>query len=108
MNLLMKRIGANVTIPVMVVLWGVVCACQGSHLPLVPPFLALTHKLGAVRSYHGLLVCRFLLGALEGIIHLHGSSSNIDSVLLQVASHLVWSSSSPAFISAMLCSSALA
>jgi hypothetical protein len=38
---------------------------------------------------------------------LHGSSSNIDTVLLQVASHLGWSSSSPAFISAMLCSSAL-
>jgi len=32
MNLLMKRLGANVTLPVMVVLWGVVCACQGSYL----------------------------------------------------------------------------
>ncbi|KAI9451632.1 MFS general substrate transporter [Lactarius psammicola] len=49
MNLLMKRIGANVTLPVMVILWGVVCACQG-----------------AVHSYHSLLVCRFFLGALEG------------------------------------------
>ncbi|KAH9026161.1 MFS general substrate transporter [Lactarius hengduanensis] len=49
MNLVMKRLGANVTLPVMVILWGVVCACQG-----------------AVHSYRGLLVCRFFLGALEG------------------------------------------
>ena len=43
MNLIMKRLGANVTLPVMVVLWGVVCACQGIHFPLVPPsLLALT------------------------------------------------------------------
>ncbi|KAI9459142.1 MFS general substrate transporter [Lactarius psammicola] len=49
MNLLMKRLGANVTLPVMVILWGLVCACQG-----------------AVRSYQGLLVCRFFLGAFEG------------------------------------------
>jgi MFS family permease len=49
MNLLMKRLGANVTLPVMVVLWGVVCTCQG-----------------AVHSYHSLLICRFFLGALEG------------------------------------------
>ncbi|KAN0135824.1 MFS general substrate transporter [Lactarius tabidus] len=49
MNLLMKRLGANVTLPIMVVLWGVVCTCQG-----------------AVHSYHSLLICRFFLGALEG------------------------------------------
>ncbi|KAH9026169.1 MFS general substrate transporter [Lactarius hengduanensis] len=49
MNLVMKRLGANVTIPVMVILWGVVCACQG-----------------AVHSYRGLLVCRFVLGTLQG------------------------------------------
>ncbi|KAF8258354.1 MFS general substrate transporter [Lactarius quietus] len=49
MNLLMKRLGANVTLPIMVILWGVVCACQG-----------------AVHSYHHLLVCRFFLGTLEG------------------------------------------
>ena len=30
MNLLMKRLDANVTLPIMVVLWGVVCACQGT------------------------------------------------------------------------------
>jgi hypothetical protein len=29
MNLLMKRLGANVTLPIMAILWGVVCACQG-------------------------------------------------------------------------------
>ncbi|KAI0057283.1 MFS general substrate transporter [Artomyces pyxidatus] len=49
MNLLMKRLGANITLPVMVILWGMVCACQG-----------------AVKSYGGLLACRFFLGALEG------------------------------------------
>ncbi|KAF8497830.1 MFS general substrate transporter [Russula emetica] len=49
MNLLMKRVGANVTIPIMVVLWGIVCACQG-----------------AVHSYRGLLLCRFFLGVIEG------------------------------------------
>ena len=45
MNLLMKRFGANVTIPVMAVLWGVACTCQGSHFPLLLPFLALTAKI---------------------------------------------------------------
>ncbi|KAH9992319.1 MFS general substrate transporter [Russula vinacea] len=49
MNLLMKRLGANVTLPIMVILWGIVCTCQG-----------------AIHSYHSLLVCRFFLGALEG------------------------------------------
>lgn len=29
MNLAMKRYGANVTLPAMVTLWGMVCACQG-------------------------------------------------------------------------------
>ena len=43
MNLLMKRLGANMTLPVMVILWGVVSACQGSHFPLVwPSSVALT------------------------------------------------------------------
>ncbi|KAI0687813.1 MFS general substrate transporter [Cytidiella melzeri] len=49
MNLLMKRLGANITLPLMVALWGMVCACQG-----------------AVTTYGGLLACRFFLGALEG------------------------------------------
>ncbi|KZV68752.1 MFS general substrate transporter [Peniophora sp. CONT] len=49
MNLLMKRLGPNVTLPVMVTLWGMVTACQG-----------------AVTSYGSLLACRFFLGALEG------------------------------------------
>lgn len=31
MNLLMKRLGANITLPLMVTLWGVVCACQGDQ-----------------------------------------------------------------------------
>jgi hypothetical protein len=67
MNLLMKRLGANVTLPVMVILWGMVCACQGSHFLLVPPSLCSLHGLGAIHPYHSLLVCRFFLGALEGI-----------------------------------------
>ena len=52
MNLVMKRFGANVTLPLMVTLWGMVCACQG-----------------AVKTYGGLLACRFFLGALEGKLH---------------------------------------
>ncbi|KAI0050311.1 MFS general substrate transporter [Auriscalpium vulgare] len=49
MNLLMKRLGANRTLPIMVILWGAVCAAQG-----------------AVKTYHSLLITRFFLGALEG------------------------------------------
>jgi len=30
MNLIMKRVGANITLPIMVTLWGMVCACQGT------------------------------------------------------------------------------
>jgi hypothetical protein len=41
MNLLMKRLGANVTLPIMVILWGIVCTCQGSHFIFVPPSLTL-------------------------------------------------------------------
>lgn len=43
MNLLMKRLGANVTLPAMVVLWGIVCACQGTGCAFFPvlPFFAL-------------------------------------------------------------------
>ena len=41
MNLLMKRLGANVTLPVMAVLWGLVCTCQGSSFCWCR-FLALT------------------------------------------------------------------
>jgi hypothetical protein len=42
MNLLLKRVGANVTFPFMVTLWGIACACQGSRLFLVPTSLVLT------------------------------------------------------------------
>ncbi|KZT40141.1 MFS general substrate transporter [Sistotremastrum suecicum HHB10207 ss-3] len=48
-NWVMKRIGANITLPIMVILWGVACTCQG-----------------AVTSYHGLIACRFFLGLAEG------------------------------------------
>jgi hypothetical protein len=44
MNLLMKHLGANVTLPTMVVLWGIVCACQGTGCAFFPvsSFFALT------------------------------------------------------------------
>ncbi|KAI0272079.1 major facilitator superfamily domain-containing protein [Russula aff. rugulosa BPL654] len=50
MSLLMKRVGANVTLPIMVVLWGI----------------RSLRNLGAVHSYRGLLICRFFIGAIEG------------------------------------------
>ena len=49
MNLLMKRLGANYTLPLMVTLWGMITACQG-----------------AVKTYGGLIACRFFLGLIEG------------------------------------------
>ena len=52
MNLLMKRLGANYTLPLMVTLWGMITACQG-----------------AVKTYGGLIACRFFLGALEGKLY---------------------------------------
>ena len=42
MTLLMKRLGANVTIPIMVILWGIICASQGSHFLLMSLSLWLT------------------------------------------------------------------
>ncbi|KAJ7084863.1 major facilitator superfamily domain-containing protein [Mycena belliarum] len=48
-NLLLKIVGPNTMLPVMLTLWGVVTACQGT-----------------VKSYGGLLACRFFLGLLEG------------------------------------------
>ncbi|KAF8270735.1 MFS general substrate transporter [Lactarius quietus] len=59
MNLLMKCLGANVTLPVMVILWGVVCACQGISCTFLPHNTVLS-------TYHFLLICRFFLSALEG------------------------------------------
>ena len=46
MNLCMKRLGANVTLPTMVILWGVVSACQGTGFTFFPVslFLALTAR----------------------------------------------------------------
>ncbi|KAG7445485.1 MFS general substrate transporter [Guyanagaster necrorhizus] len=48
-NLLLRVIGPNYLLPTTVVLWGVVTALQG-----------------LVKSYSGLLACRFFLGLLEG------------------------------------------
>ncbi|OAV92306.1 hypothetical protein PTTG_03927 [Puccinia triticina 1-1 BBBD Race 1] len=48
-NLLIRRIGAGIHIPLMVTIWGLVTCLQG-----------------LVTSYHGLLVSRFFLGLVEG------------------------------------------
>ncbi|EKM58174.1 uncharacterized protein PHACADRAFT_252274 [Phanerochaete carnosa HHB-10118-sp] len=48
-NLLLKHIGANILLPAMVVLWGIVTALQG-----------------LVTTYSGLIACRFFLGLFEG------------------------------------------
>ncbi|KAJ7221518.1 major facilitator superfamily domain-containing protein [Mycena pura] len=48
-NLLLKTVGPNIMLPAMITLWGVVTTAQGS-----------------VKSYGGLLACRFMLGLLEG------------------------------------------
>ena len=75
MNLRMIRLGANVTLPIMVILWGVLCACQGTGRPFLPEIAGSELSLlvlGAVHSFHGLLlVCRFFLAALEGMVYWH-------------------------------------
>jgi hypothetical protein len=47
MNLLMKRLGADLTLPIMTILWGVVCACQGigcTFLPQIADLRALNFR----------------------------------------------------------------
>ncbi|KAF8070301.1 major facilitator superfamily domain-containing protein [Lyophyllum atratum] len=48
-NLLLKIVGPNLLLPTLLTLWGVVTTLQG-----------------VVKSYSGLLACRFFLGLLEG------------------------------------------
>ncbi|KAJ7290157.1 major facilitator superfamily domain-containing protein [Mycena rebaudengoi] len=48
-NLLLKIVGPNLMLPMMLTLWGVVTACQG-----------------VINTYGSLLACRFFLGLLEG------------------------------------------
>jgi len=48
-NLLLKAVGPNLMLPTMLTLWGVVTTLQG-----------------VVKTYSGLLACRFFLGLLEG------------------------------------------
>ncbi|GAA5926298.1 hypothetical protein JCM10213_007425 [Rhodosporidiobolus nylandii] len=48
-NLLLKRIGANIMIPAMIISWGLVCCFTGF-----------------VQSYHGLIAARLMLGLAEG------------------------------------------
>ncbi|KAH0834817.1 major facilitator superfamily domain-containing protein [Lanmaoa asiatica] len=49
-TLLLKYVGPDLMLPAMVTLWGVVSASQG-----------------LVKSYSGLLACRFFLGLIEGL-----------------------------------------
>ncbi|KAJ6512730.1 major facilitator superfamily domain-containing protein [Mycena sanguinolenta] len=48
-NLVLKRIGPNIFLPTIMILWGLIATLQG-----------------VVTSYHGLLACRFFIGFLEG------------------------------------------
>ncbi|KAG6810625.1 hypothetical protein H0H93_014850 [Arthromyces matolae] len=48
-NLLLKTVGPNLMLPTMLTMWGVITALQG-----------------VVKSYGGLLACRFFLGLCEG------------------------------------------
>ncbi|KAE9395528.1 MFS general substrate transporter [Gymnopus androsaceus JB14] len=48
-NLLLKAVGPNLMLPTMLTLWGVITTLQG-----------------VVKTYSGLLACRFFLGLLEG------------------------------------------
>ena len=48
-SLMLKRVGANILLPTMVTLWGVITTMQG-----------------LVSSYQGLLTARFFLGLVEG------------------------------------------
>ncbi|KAJ7683724.1 major facilitator superfamily domain-containing protein [Mycena rosella] len=48
-NLVLKRIGPDLLLPTIMILWGLVATLQG-----------------VVTSYHGLLACRFFIGLLEG------------------------------------------
>lgn len=71
MNLAMKKVGPNVTFPTMMVLWGMVCACQGLQSISLLFNFSQWKNTGAVKSYSGLLACRFFLGALEGLFGLY-------------------------------------
>lgn len=51
LTLAMKKIGPNIMIPTLVILWGIVTTFQGF-----------------VTSYSGLLAARFFLGCTEGAI----------------------------------------
>ena len=50
MNLPMKRLGANVILPIMAILWGVACACQGIGRTFLPRIAVLsTHYSSQVQ-----------------------------------------------------------
>jgi hypothetical protein len=59
MNLVMKKVGANITIPAMTVLWGVVTAAQGmsvfpTTLRFDPFYSTPLHTIYATRTSRGL------------------------------------------------------
>ncbi|KAF7359095.1 MFS domain-containing protein [Mycena sanguinolenta] len=64
-NLLLKIVGPNLMLPTMLTLWGVVCTLPRFVMIAVSDF-SLTVIVGVVKTYHGLLACRFFLGLLEG------------------------------------------
>jgi hypothetical protein len=106
MNLLMKRIGANVTLPVMVILWGIACTCQGSHFPLESPVSVFTSHIRRRTFLSRTSRVPALPWRFRRYYPLAWTFPNTDTVLPQVALHPVLFSSSPAFINAMPCSSA--
>jgi hypothetical protein len=106
MNLLMKRIGANVTLPVMVVLWGIACACQGNHIPLLPPLSVFTLHIRRRTFLSWTSRVPVIPRRLRRYYPSAWIFPNTDTVLPQVASHPVSFSFSPAFINVMTCSSA--
>jgi hypothetical protein len=81
MNLLMKRLGANGTLPIMVILWGTVCACQGSHFPPMPPSLVLSAQFRRCPFLPQSSLVSILPWGLEGIIYWHDFESILKALL---------------------------
>ena len=66
-NLLLKIVGPNLMLPTLLSLWGIVTTLQGTGHLIASMIDA--HRMahtGTVKTYHGLLVCRFFLGLFEG------------------------------------------
>jgi MFS family permease len=71
-NLMLKRIGPKIQLPIMMLLWGLVSTCQSQ-----------------VNSYSGLLACRFFIGLFEGglfpglVLYLSGASNSRWAIFLR-------------------------